>query len=115
MNEITRSMLDLLPDEFAVSEETKRTRDPMPDEFASRAEVAEFWDTHDITDYLDVLEPVDLKFSEHLAHGVVVRFESDTLTKVYETAREQGITMDALIQQWVVERLESQSGVDSTY
>ena len=81
-------------------------KDPMPDKFASREEEAEFWDTHDIADYWHELKPVELKFSEDLAHGVVVRFESDTLTKVYDTAREQGITMDALIQKWVVERLE---------
>ena len=74
--------------------------------FANLAEEAEFWDTHDIADYWHELKPVDLKFSENLAHGVVVRFSSDTLMKVYETAREQGITMDALIQQWVVDRLE---------
>ena len=89
-----------------MTNETERVRDPMPDEFASREEEAEFWDTHDIADYWHELKPVELKFSENLAHGVVVRFSSDTLTKVYETAREQGITMDALIQQWVVERLE---------
>ena len=27
-------------------------------EFVSREEEAEFWDTHDFTDYLDELEPV---------------------------------------------------------
>lgn len=89
-----------------MTNETERVRDPMPDEFASREEEAEFWDTHDIADYWHELKPVELKFSENLAHGVVVRFSSDTLTKVYETAIEQGITMDALIQKWVVERLE---------
>ena len=91
-----------------MSEELQQMRDPMPDEFASRVEVAKFWDTHDITDYWDELTPVELEFSKNLAHGVVVRFTSDTLTKVYETACEQGVTMDALIQQWVVERLSEQ-------
>ena len=86
-------------------DERKISRIP---KFANLAEEAEFWDTHDITDYLDELTPVDFKFSEDLAHGVVVRFSSDTLTRVYETAREQGITMDALIQKWVVERLNEQ-------
>lgn len=89
-----------------MNEKGKSVKDPMPDKFASREEEAEFWDTHDIADYWHELKPVELKFSENLAHGVVVRFSSDTLTKVYETAREQGITMDALIQKWVVERLE---------
>ena len=91
-----------------MNKEIKRVRDPMPDEFASREEVAEFWDTHDITDYLDELKPVNVEFSKNLANGVVVRFTSDTLMKVYETARAQGVTMDALIQKWVVERLNAQ-------
>lgn len=89
-----------------MSEELKRVKDPVPDEFASRAEVAEFWDTHDIADYWDELAPVNMEFSENLAHGVVVRFSSDTLMKLYEMASKQGVTMDALIQQWVVEQLE---------
>ena len=46
--------------------------------------------------------------SANLVQGVVVRFTSDTLMKVYETARAQGVTMDALIQNWVVERLNAQ-------
>ena len=108
MSEETRSMLDLLPDEFAIGEETKRTRDPMPDEFASRAEVAEFWDTHDITDYLDELKPVEFKFSDELAHDVVIRFDSDTFKRVCQTANRQGLTPIALIHRWVVERLNEQ-------
>ena len=91
--------------------ERKKSRIP---KFANLVEEAEFWDTHDITDYMDELTPVEFKFSETLANGIVVRFTSDTLTKVYETAREQGITMDALIQQWVVERLEKGSGFTSS-
>ena len=89
-----------------MSNEGHQARDPLPDEFASREEVAEFWDNHDFTDYWDELEPVNLEFSDNVAHGIVVRFESDTLMKVYETAREQGTTMDTLIHNWVLERLE---------
>lgn len=76
--------------------------------FASVVEEAEFWDTHDITDYMDELTPVEFKFSKTLAHGVVVRFSTDTLTKLYEVADKKGVTMDALVQQWVVERLNEQ-------
>ena len=98
-----------------MSEEIEKVRDPMPDEFATRAEVAEFWDTHDITDYLDVLQPVELRFSDNLAHDVVVRFDSDTFRKICKIASANETSPIALIHQWVVERLESQSGVDSTY
>ena len=30
--------------------------DPIPDEFSSYEEAAEFWDTHDTTDYPDAFE-----------------------------------------------------------
>lgn len=32
--------------------------DPIPEEFASYEEAAEFWDTHDTTDYPDSFETV---------------------------------------------------------
>ena len=83
--------------------EQKKSKIP---KFASIEEEAEFWDTHDIADYLDELKPVKLKFSDELAHDVVVRFDSDTFKKVCKTANGQGITPIALIHQWVVERLE---------
>lgn len=35
--------------------------DPIPEEFASYEEAAEFWDTHDTTDYPDDFEPCLLK------------------------------------------------------
>jgi hypothetical protein len=34
--------------------------DPIPDEFASYEEAAEFWDTHDTTDYLSSFETVSV-------------------------------------------------------
>ena len=88
-----------------VSQQSEQKESRIP-KFATMEEEAEFWDTHDITDYLDELKPATLEFSGKLAQGLVVRFESDTFTKVYDIAREQGVTMDALIHRWVVERLE---------
>lgn len=37
----------------------KAHRDPLPEEFRSYEEAAEFWDTHDTTDYADDFETVD--------------------------------------------------------
>lgn len=56
--------------------------------------------------YMYELTPVEFKLSEALVHGVVVRFSADTLVKIYETVNKQGLTLDALIRQWVVERLD---------
>jgi len=34
-------------------------RDQIPEEFPSAEEAGRFWDTHDSTEYLDQMEPVD--------------------------------------------------------
>ena len=33
----------------------------IPDEFKTYEEAAEFWESHDSTDYLDILEEVEIK------------------------------------------------------
>lgn len=39
--------------------ENKKKPDRIPDEFGSYEEAAEFWDSHDTTDYLEYLTPVE--------------------------------------------------------
>lgn len=85
--------------------EQKQSRIP---KFASMEEEAEFWDTHDITDFLDELKPTTLEFSGNLAQGLVVRFDSDIFKRVCGIAHNKGVTPDALVHQWVVERLSEQ-------
>lgn len=46
-----------------MSKEQKKSRIP---EFKSIEEEAEFWDTHDITDFLDELEPAEFELSPEL-------------------------------------------------
>ena len=41
--------------------EKPKAIDPIPEEFPSYEAAAEFWDTHDTTDYLDVFETVPFK------------------------------------------------------
>ncbi|MBI1880545.1 MAG: hypothetical protein HYR94_20400 [Chloroflexi bacterium] len=41
--------------------ENKTTRDALPETFDTFEEMAEFWDTHDVTDYEDYLAPVEVK------------------------------------------------------
>ncbi len=36
-------------------------------EFATREEEAAFWDSHDISDYWDELQPVEVHFAKNLA------------------------------------------------
>lgn len=81
----------------------KRSRIP---KFSSREEEAEFWDTHDITDYWDELEPVKVRFSDRIDHGVVVVFKSETFDKLFEMADERGVFPDALIHDWVAKGMK---------
>ena len=44
----------------------------IPD-FASREEMAEWWDTHDASDYWDELKPVKVQVAKKLSEGIAVK------------------------------------------
>ena len=70
-------------------------------------ELARFWDTHDVTDYLDELEEVtEPIFDPNLRRTLVLRLEPGEAKAVAEKAKERGIEKEALIRQWVLEKLE---------
>ena len=55
------------------------SHDPIP-QFATREEEAEFWDTHDFTDYWDDLEPVNVAVSPNLESSFQIPLDDETLT-----------------------------------
>jgi hypothetical protein len=62
--------------------------DPLPEEFASIEEAAEFWDTHDLTDYEEYLEPVDAEIVFQRRHfGIEV--DEECFTALRESAKRQ--------------------------
>lgn len=73
--------------------------------FASREEEAEFWDTHDMTDYWDELKPVKLKVAKNLSRGITIRFDEETLEKLRRHAYEKGIGPTTLARMWILEHL----------
>lgn len=79
-------------------------------EFSSREEEAEWWDTHDITDYLDDLQPVKVKFARNLSrgHGVNVRLDPTTDWQLRRIADEKGLGPTTLVRMWVKERLKQE-------
>lgn len=77
--------------------------------FKSRAEEAEFWDTHSIADYWDELRPVKVTFAKNLSEGITIRLDRPTLTAVRAQAREKGIGPTTLIRMWVMERMARES------
>lgn len=80
-------------------------KDPIP-RFATREEEAEFWDTHDFTDYWDDLEPANLEVSPNLASAILVPLDGETLSQIYQHADAEGVDAENLVRTWILERLQ---------
>ena len=81
--------------------------DPLPEEFASIEEAAEFWDTHDATDYLQFTRPVkNVKVNITRRHFLVA-LEPSIFKGLLEVARSRGISSQALLNLWLQEKLQA--------
>ncbi|MCI0378314.1 MAG: BrnA antitoxin family protein [Gemmataceae bacterium] len=67
-------------------------------------ELAQFWDTHDLTDFEgeleEVAEPVFVRRS-----AIQVHLESPEAEAVQKMAQAQGVSREELIHAWVLEKL----------
>jgi predicted DNA binding CopG/RHH family protein len=88
-----------------------RKRDPcrIP-EFHSIEEEAEFWDTHDTTDFEDEFKPVKVRFARNLSEGITIRLDAETLAQLRTQAHEKGIGPTTLARMWILEHLRSREG-----
>ena len=73
--------------------------------FADYAEEAEFWDNHDIGDYWDEMEPVEVKFSHNLSENLTVRLSPEAISILRKQATEMGIGPSTLARIWIVKQL----------
>ena len=68
--------------------------------------MAEFWDTHDITDYEEYLTPVEATISAHPKHEYMITL-SDTLdTLLHKVQKAEGVPVNTLVNLWVQEKLQ---------
>jgi len=75
---------------------TKKKRiDPIPDEFSSYEEAAEFWDSHDTTDYLGVSRPVKT-VSEFRGRRFEIEIEASVAQALRLRAKQKGVTLSRL-------------------
>ena len=82
-------------------EHTTKSRIP---ECSSVQEEAEFWDTHDTTDFEDEFTAVQVRFAENLSEGLHIRLDPDTLAELRREAREKDIGPTTLARMWIMER-----------
>jgi len=81
-----------------------RPVDPLPDEFASAEEAGEFWDTHDLTDYEEYLEPADLKIDIKRRH-FEIEVDEEAFLALSFAARKQRKPVKRLASEILKEKL----------
>lgn len=71
---------------------------------SSIEELAQFWDTHDATDYWDdfeeVTEPI---FDPNLRRTMIIQLEPGELEAVTNIAKARGVERAELLREWVLE------------
>ena len=72
---------------------------------ASIQELADFWDTHDLTDFEDEREEVDEPVFE-LAAQLLIALAPGELETLNALAQLRGISPENLIREWVIERID---------
>ena len=71
-------------------------------------ELAQFWDSHDLTEFEDQLEEVTETLFERKPETVIrVHFQRQEFDLLRQMAKAQGTDFATLIRLWVLERLET--------
>ena len=71
-------------------------------------ELAQFWETHDLTDFDDQLEEVPEPVFEYKTE-MQVYLEPEEFQAVSEMAKSRGINSADLIREWVLEKIQAQN------
>jgi len=84
--------------------DTDRQVDPLPEDFASEDEAAEFWDTHSMTDYEHLLQPVELEVDLKRRH-FQIEVDEESFVALREIARKQHKPVRQLASEILKEKL----------
>ncbi len=68
-------------------------------------ELADFWDTHELTAFDDQLEEIAEPVFTRARNGVTVPLTSEERTVIRKIAASRGVDEAALIHEWVQEKL----------
>ena len=81
----------------------QRKIDPIPESFATIDAAADFWDSHDTADYWDEMQDVevDIQLTRHRQVAVAEQL----MQQLAMVARQQGVSLETLINMWLQERL----------
>lgn len=82
--------------------------------FRNIEEEAEFWDTHDTTDFPDEFKSVEVTIGGNLAERLTLRLDKDDRTELARRARAMGVGPSTLARIWLKERLRQNAEADAT-
>jgi len=85
---------------------SKREIDPIPEQFTSFEKLANFWETHDLTDYEDQLHEVKFKIAPKPTRQYIVTLSDELNKTMHKVAGREGVSMQTLVNLWVQERLQ---------
>ncbi len=86
----------------------RKTKSRMP-RFKSLEEEAQFWETHDTTEFEDeFVEVKKVKVARPLTHTLAVRLDAVTIDRLAATARKKGLGPSTLARMWLLERLDQE-------
>ena len=82
----------------------RKQADPIPDEFTSYEEAAEFWDTHDTTDYPDAFRTVEVvtKFRNRYYE---IEIDADVINALRVQSQQKGVTISHLANELLRQKL----------
>jgi len=77
--------------------------------FKTYEEKVKFWDTHNVTDFENETEDVDILFEldKPRDETLIVRLQKDFKDKLEKTARSNGLNNSTLARMWLMEKLQS--------
>ena len=82
-----------------------KKREPSPERFGSYEEAADFWETHDTTDYLNEFRTVEFK-SELRTRHFEVEIEGDLVEQLQSRAEQQGVSVSQLTSELLRRQLQ---------
>jgi len=81
--------------------------------FRTVEEEAAFWDTHDVTDYLDESAPVEISVGPELVDRLTLRLERADRDALARRAKQLGVGPSTLARMWIKERLRQEATVEA--
>lgn len=78
--------------------------------FKNLAEEADFWDTHDVTDYLSQMKLQKVRFTprQKKEETITIRVEPIIKKNLEELSLNYGVNVSTLSRMWIMEKLSQQ-------